>query len=240
MARVSKVRITRPAGRRTRIEARITNSLVETANLMRAWLIDNNRVATGRAAGSLNVVITRQPKPSKKLSAGLTRVARDVGAFGDVTGDEGAKKLSRDLTQARTIFNALDIGLVSGQIKAAPHFSFAMQGRPAGKAPPVEEIVKWMMAKKVKPLFDSLRGSAFLIARKIGIDGTNPPHWTGTMTTTIVRASTNRMLNLIKRPLAKIIGRKFVRFLLAAGKDFDNLEFSSNTVTLFNEATDDI
>ena len=237
MARVRKVRITRPPGRRTRIEQRITASLLETANFMRTWLIDNNRVATGRAAGSLNVVITRQPKLSTGASKAFTTAAAAAIKFKD---DKTAALLSKDLTQARTVLNALDIGLVSGQIKAAPHFSFAMQGRPAGQPPPIEAIIKWMIAKKVKPKFESLRGSAFLIARRIGEVGTQPPHFSDNLTTTIVRASTNRMLNLIKRPLAKVVGRRFVRFLLAASKDFDNMEITSNTVTLFNEALDDL
>ncbi|GAF98384.1 unnamed protein product, partial [marine sediment metagenome] len=49
-----------------------------------------------------------------------------------------------------------------------------------------------------------------------------------------------RMINLIKKPLAKKVGRRTVRFLLAAAKDFDNLEFSSSTVTLYNELADDV
>ena len=235
MARVSKVRITRPAGRRTKIEQRITASLVETANRFRRWLIDNDRVATGRAAGSLNVVITRQPKPLKSVSKGLTSAARSIGS----SGEKADKQLATDIRKARTIFNSLDLGIVSGQIKAAPHFSFAMQGRGPGLAPPVEEILKWMTAKKVKPLASSMRSSAFLIARKIGREGTAPPHWTGTMTTTIVRFSTKRMVNAISKPLAKKIGRRTVRWLLAMGEDLDNMEFRSSTVTLADEALDE-
>lgn len=49
-----------------------------------------------------------------------------------------------------------------------------VNGRPSGKQPPVADILNWIIEKGIKPLNDRMRYStlAFLIARKIGREGT--------------------------------------------------------------------
>ncbi len=49
-------------------------------------------------------------------------------------------------------------------------------GRAAGKMPPIDAIEKWIEAKGIKPIEDKMKASslAYLIARKIAREGTNP------------------------------------------------------------------
>ncbi|MEW5675552.1 hypothetical protein ABGT15_04505 [Flavobacterium enshiense] len=49
-------------------------------------------------------------------------------------------------------------------------------GRAAGKQPPISAIEKWIEAKGIKPIEDKMKVStlAYLIARKIAREGTNP------------------------------------------------------------------
>ena len=228
--KVKPVRITRPAGRRTGTEKRLTNYMVGVGNAIQAWMIDNNRIATGRSINSLNVVVTRQARVDKTLAA-TRRTARQSG------GTQG-QDYSDSLKAAQRILNKTNLGLVSVQLKAAPSLQFALDGRGPGKQPPVAAIERWMTAKGLKPKAESLKQSAYLIARKIGAVGTNEPHFNQKFLTTVVGASLNRMLSLVVKPLAKAIGRKFVRFLLGVTKDFDNMTLSHKNITLFNEALD--
>ena len=49
-------------------------------------------------------------------------------------------------------------------------------GRASGKQPPIQAIEKWIEAKGIKPIEDKMKVStlAYLIARKIAREGTNP------------------------------------------------------------------
>ncbi|WP_456867082.1 hypothetical protein [Galbibacter sp. BG1] len=53
--------------------------------------------------------------------------------------------------------------------------NMTLQGRKEGKQPPIEAIEKWIEAKGIQPLEEKMTTStlAFLIARKIGKEGTN-------------------------------------------------------------------
>ncbi len=104
--------------------------------------------------------------------------------------------------------------------------------------PPVDVLRTWMIAKGVEPLY-SLRQSTYLIARKIGAQGTNDPRFTEKLQTQITRASTSKMIRSIRKPLAQVIGKRFVRFLIAISGDYENMKFSSATVTALNESLDD-
>jgi hypothetical protein len=231
MKAAKPIRIIRPAGRRTRTEARITNYLVGVGETIQAWLIDNNRVATGKSMNSMKVKITRQARPDKALAT-----ARREGRRSDT---EAGQAFSDTLKDAQKVLNAANLGLVAGQLVAAPSLNYALHGRPAGKPPPTAAIRKWMIAKGVEPKHKNINQSAYLIARKIGAKGTNKPHFEQRMVTQLVRVSMNRAIHLIAKPLAKTVGRKFVRFLLQASKDYDNMTMSHQTITLFNEAADD-
>jgi len=218
------VPVIRPAGRRTTIERNITNGLITNALLIKAWMKDNDKIASGRGINSIKVRITRQPQLGSALGS-VRKAARDTGG----------QQFSDDLKKAQSILNLTDIGLVSGQIVAAPHLKYALEGRGPGKAPPVSVIAQWMADKGLKPMWS---GSAYLIARKIGEQGTNGPYFTQPILTTMTRASISKSLNAIKKPLARVIGRRFVRFLMKSGEFWENMEITSPTVTLYNKDQD--
>lgn len=62
------------------------------------------------------------------------------------------------------------------------YWKYVEYGRRAGKRPPIDAIEKWIEAKPVIPTPDangrvpSTHSLAYLIARKIGIEGTTPRH----------------------------------------------------------------
>ena len=61
------------------------------------------------------------------------------------------------------------------QVNSAVLFGYEyLGGRRAGKQPPIQEIEKWLIAKGIQPIEKNLSISslAFLIARKIGREGT--------------------------------------------------------------------
>ena len=248
MARIVKPKIIRGAGRRTRTEERVTNYLYDVALFMQEWMIQNNRIATGKTANSLKVIITRQAQPGAALSS-IRRQARNVNEAAAVQGSSSTAgfDFSNNTKNLNRTLNAANLGLVSGHIVGSPSVKFALQGRGAGQMPPLSVIHDWMNAKGVEPKF-SLRDSAYLIARKIGREGTNPPHFEKKVMTRMVGISLNRVLNLVKRDIAKSTGRKFVRMLLSLSKDFDNrtersagsMNITSDTVTLYNEMLDDL
>ncbi len=227
MAEVGLVRLIRPPGRRTLVEEYITQMMLRTANTMRSWLIENDKIATGTAAGNLRVVVSRQARPDRRLQK--FRSSLTIAGFGDI---------SEDLKDAQNALNLTNLGLVNAQVQGVPYLNFALQGRRGGKMPPIAAIIQWLLAKGIASQERSINQSAFLIARKIGREGTNPPYFTSTMLTTITRASSERMIRSISEPLAKAVGRKFVRFLIKAGKEYDNIRFSSETVTESNEDQD--
>jgi hypothetical protein len=54
----------------------------------------------------------------------------------------------------------------------AKHIHFAKYGRAAGKPPPIDEMMKWVSQKGIIFPNTTLKGTAFLIARSIGKNGT--------------------------------------------------------------------
>ena len=62
------------------------------------------------------------------------------------------------------------------------YWKYVEYGRRAGKQPPIDAIRKWVEAKPVVPTPDAngriptVRSLAYLIARKIGREGTTPRH----------------------------------------------------------------
>ena len=216
MARIRKVRVERGgAGRPSKVERGIVDSLVFNANMMRQWQIDTNRIATGRSASSYKVIVERPKNP---------------------------------VTQA--------LGIVSGKIVAAKHTKFALEGRGPGKAPAIHAIEEWLVAKKIKSKEHTRAQLARMISRSIAANGTLPPHFTERIQTKITRASTTKMINIIKPHLQQALGRRYVRTLLKAADMADSLSasknnvsfggsgfkvnFNSKTVTLTNEEMDQI
>ena len=132
------------------------------------------------------------------------------------------------------------LGIVSGKITALKHTKFALEGRKAGKAPPIHEIEQWLVAKKLKSKTHTRAQLARMISRSIGRQGTLPPHFTEAIQTKLTRLSAEKAIRAIKKPLAASMGRKYVRNILKAAKHFDNFSYSSRTVTLTNEELDNL
>lgn len=154
------------------------------------------------------------------------------------------------------------LGLVSGRIVAAKHTKFALEGRGPGKAPPIHEIEEWLVAKKLKSKTMTRAQLARAISRSISKNGTLPPHFTEPIQTKLTRASTKKMINLIKKPLGQALGRRYVRGIIypegtterqmnildkkamAQGRkharNIPGIEYSSKTVSLTNEELDQI
>ena len=82
--------------------------------------------------------------------------------------------------------------------------------------------MKWLQAKGVEPVY-SLRDSAYVIARKIGAEGTDEPHFTQQLQTTMVKFSTRKLIKSLKGPLGSYFGKTLVqRFLdIADGNVID-------------------
>lgn len=74
-------------------------------------------------------------------------------------------------------------------------------GRRAGKMPPVKDIEKWILAKGLKPMEDHLSTSslAFLIARKIGREGTRKENNLPIYTQVITPERIQEILDKIER-----------------------------------------
>jgi hypothetical protein len=174
---------------------------------MQDWLVENNRVATGRAVNSLSIHITRQVQPGRTL-----RKSRNLAKTLGYSESAEAARLNTQLDK-------LDIGLVTGVIKAAPHFSYALQGRGAGARPPQGAIEAWMQAKGVEPQMRSMRDSAYLIARKIGAEGTNPPHFDEAIATQMVKFSSRKLAHAIAGPVSELVGKSLVSRALSVFDD---------------------
>jgi hypothetical protein len=182
---------------------------------MQQWLIDHNRIATGRAVNSF-VVKTGSLSSGRIITKMQKNVLSDVEFFSNVPISSLAQELKKSL-------DPFDIGWVAGQITTAPHTKFALGGRGPGKAPPVSEILAWMKAKGVTPLFSD-RSSAYLIARRIGEKGTQGPHFSQKLVTTLLRASTSKMIKKNSSMFAKVVGDKWLNALVGVAKFFENIE----------------
>lgn len=83
------------------------------------------------------------------------------------------------------------------QLDMAPYWSAVDEGRKAGKQPPVQSIMKWLQYPNVKSKLGKegsdlslktfkdyeLKGLAYVIARKIGREGTEPTYFFSSVVT---------------------------------------------------------
>ena len=213
--KIKPVKIKRGAGRITVIERNIINALEFNARVMQQWLISNNRIATGAAVNSF-VVKTGRFSSGKIITRAQKRLLSDVEFFTGLPISTAAQRLKKSL-------NPFDIGWVSGQIVTAPHTKYALAGRGPGKAPPIAEILKWIEVKGVTGAWAS-RDLAFIIARKIGREGTKGPHFTQNLTSVMVKASTSKMIAKNKEVFASVVGDKWVNALVGVTKFMENIE----------------
>jgi hypothetical protein len=209
--------IDRPPGRPTSVENIIVNELVRNAAVLKGWLIMNNRVATGNAVNSIKVKV-RRSKAAKALVNDNLNV-KNIGGI-----DE-----SINLEKVAKIAKATDVGYVKGVIVGVPYLKFALRGRGAGAAPPVQDIMNWMQARGLGSGNSSLSHQASLIANKIGRDGTNPPHFTSAMKTQLTRVSATKVVRSLSEIFPRWFGNKYIDTLIELGKLFDNIEIRRQT-----------
>jgi len=95
------------------------------------------------------------------------------------------------ITLTRTKLGLATTGVITN---TATYVNEMLFGRGPGKAPPVEAIRKWIQAKGVQSSTYSLRDLSYLIARKIGREGTNPPVLTRNIRTKMVQFNTRAIL----------------------------------------------
>jgi hypothetical protein len=246
MAKVNGITVVRPRGRRTRTEDRITRVLVRNAMVMKQWMSDTNRVATGKSINSFKVRIYRQPQVTNVRAA-----TRDHyrGVIGDMKqgADQSNRSFGRDKkkvrqqgTRAQEFINFADVGFVSGQILAAPSVKYALNGRGSGKPPPVEEILKWMNAKGLETKAVTRRESAFLIARKIGSEGTNPPHFNRHMMTTLAGVTANKLVKAISPLLREHMTERSVNLIMLTAQFMDGVTMTWNGRKIYQDENGDL
>lgn len=88
---------------------------------------------------------------------------------------------SGNLAMNQTHSIVFDGRMIKISLNLEPYWKYLENGRKPGKMPPVEKILQWV---KVKPVLPRERNGkvptqkqlAFLIARKIGREGTKPTH----------------------------------------------------------------
>ena len=212
----TKIPIERPSGRPSFVETIMLNELIRNAAIMKGWLIVNNRVATGEAVNSIRIKVTRGRTAKGLLSSRINTSQTSVDG----------QDVGKTLNKAAKIARSTDIGLVQGVILGVPHLKFALQGRGAGTPPRTADILAWMQAKGVgfSDTRMSLSQQAFHIAQSIGASGTQPPHFTTSMRTKIVKVSAAKLVRGLRRVFPKFIGAEYAKAFVALGELYDNIE----------------
>lgn len=122
----------------------------------------------------------------------VLEILEEFGA--EIVGDIGKSIMDKDLMASGNLSKqtSFDIKIQLAtqsyqfQLNMAPYYDAVDKGRKAGKQPPTKEIKKWLQQPNVKSKFGmensdlslktmkdyELNGLAYVIARKIGRDGT--------------------------------------------------------------------
>lgn len=208
--------IRRPGGKPSNVELLMTNELIRNAAVVRGWLIENNRVATGEAVNSIAINITRN-----RGASGVVKKTRLRGIS-----NPNVRKAARTL-------KASNVGAVSGEIVGVPHLTYALEGRGAGAFPNVQDILEWMMVKGVgaSDTTISLQHQAYLIARKISQEGTDPPFFDNLVKRKMVRVSSARIVRLLSIIFSNVLPYNYVRVIEGLGKGFDAVKVTKVTPT---------
>ncbi len=103
-------------------------------------------------------------------------------------------------------FNTLFEGKITN---TATYINYALFGRKAGKRPPLAAIMEWVRKRGIRDRRMTIRELAYLIARKIGNEGTNPPFLQDRIRTKILLANTRSVLKRLSNPYAKLKGVEF-------------------------------
>jgi uncharacterized protein YheU (UPF0270 family) len=90
----------------------------------------------------------------------------------DLIQDQVAKRLTKSGKSAATL-EVTGVTDTSGQLLSGDAILAQIFGRAPGKQPPTNAIIEWIESARIKPDGISIESLAFLIARKIGREGTD-------------------------------------------------------------------
>ena len=170
------------------------------------WQIRNNKIATGKSVNGWRIHI----KPVKWFIPPKVESGEDGYQL-----TRGGEKLAV---------------AIKGQLKnTQPYVNEMLFGRAPGKQPPRAKIRQWMKAKGVEPRY---RNADYLIARKIGADGTNPPHLTQRIKTEMVQANTRVVLRKLTPMITDQATELLFRHMLKDLNKLAKLQKVARTVTI--------
>lgn len=120
--------------------------------------------------------------------------------------EENGHKASGNLISSITTRTEMDDSTIEVWLDCAEYYKWIDKGRAAGKWPPKDKILEWIRVKPIIPRPDDKTGKlpteeqlAFLIARKIGEEGTTG---TGDLQATVEAVNAKYMIEL-QRALEK-------------------------------------
>lgn len=119
--------------------------------------------------------------------------------------------------------------ILEGELKAISYMNHVLFGRAPGKAPNRAVILQWMRSKGVKSELYSDRDLSYLIARKIGEQGTLPPHLDRNIRARMVKLNTTSVIRKARKAYAK---EKSTEFMNELRNEFKLSNARSKNVTM--------
>lgn len=106
--------------------------------------------------------------------------------------------------------NYIEVGL-----NLLPYWKWVEKGRKPGKMPPIDAILQWVKVKPIIPrenngVIPTEKQLAYLIARKIGRDGTDPQNIFNESNQSAKDRFINKILEAIKKDMGTELGQAFV------------------------------
>lgn len=89
----------------------------------------------------------------------------------DIIQDQVDKRIIASGGSAASL--TVDAKETSGELSGSESFYYQWKGRGPGKPPPTNVILEWIESKRIQPDGISIESLAFLIARKIGNEGSD-------------------------------------------------------------------
>lgn len=134
---------------------------------------------------------------AEQVFPSVLEILEEFGA--EVVGEIGKNIKDKDLVASGNLSKSVNFNITiqltdsryTFQLNMAPYWDAVDKGRKKGKQPPVKEIKKWLQQPNVKSKFGmenrdlslrtlkdyQLNGLAYVIARKIGKEGTKPTYF---------------------------------------------------------------
>lgn len=180
-ATIKPVKVTRK-GNKDEISVYMAEQyLLNSANAMRAWLAENDKIATGRTINGFKVVIdTVKLVDFNPAPFGLANKRRTKSSYRATISGFNVT-LSPTQAAAREVYKVVKKPrktplIVRGRLLGVPWLDSVLYGRGAGSPPPYDKIEEWIRAKNVEGVFyNSEQRLARAISWKIAKYGTNPP-----------------------------------------------------------------